>query len=207
LNENFDKSVTKNKAQLVACETSTSSPEMMGKSFRSITSSYLVDESDTIESLSNKIKSLNDSIGSDSNQCTSIATSSKIDCKHDDIDLQETTNEPIDFNNKSPDLTKSIGEQLQQNPPQSNSKLSKLNRSISSSILSINKFKRKKVSRQSINNDQNFEMNSILLPGCSLTTRKSFTSKNLIKQIENLHGQAGKLKSVYLKYLRRKRGR
>ena len=81
----------------------------------------------------------------------------------------------------------------------SSSKLSKLNRSISSSILSINKFKRKKVCRQSMQFNEQMNVCENVSNGAKANvqtavhaTRKSLTSKNLLKQIENLHEQAGK---------------
>ncbi len=173
----------------------------MSQSSKSITSSELVDDLETIETISNRIRTLNDSIASESNDCISNITSSNNTAKQD-LDLEETTNESVNVTNKSADITiiKPISEQHKKIQSHSSSKLSKLNRSISSSILSINKFKRKKACRQSMNNDQDFETNSILLPvnnaaavAGSYTTRKSLTSKNLLKQIENLHEQAGKL--------------
>ena len=111
--------------------------------------------------------------------------------------------------NKSPDnnITNLNAGKFEHLAHHSGSKLSKLNRSISASILSINKFKRKKAERQSmnnnnnINNDQGLVTNggevanlNLLNGGCSGGASTYATSKNLLKQIENLHEQAGKLK-------------
>ena len=78
-------------------------------------------------------------------------------------------------------------------------KLSKLNRSISSSILSINRFKRKKTSRQSISKDQTFLLDSNAANNGE-ATRKMCTSKNLFKQIELLNQQTGNFNFIYSEF-------
>lgn len=75
------------------------------------------------------------------------------------------------------------------------SKLSKLNRSISSSILSINKFKKKKNRQSMCNEPINMPDFSHVNMNAS-TTRKILTSKNLLRQIENLHEQTGNAKTL-----------
>ncbi len=85
---------------------------MMSQSSKSITSSELVDDLETIETLSNRIRTLNDSIASESNDCISNITSSNNTAKQD-LDLEETTNESVNVTNKSADITiiKPISEQ------------------------------------------------------------------------------------------------
>ena len=76
------------------------------------------------------------------------------------------------------------------------SKLTKLNRSISSSILSINKFK-KKMNRQSMCHDHTNLPDFSQINNVSVSsTRKILTSKNLLRQIENLHEQTGKSRLI-----------
>ena len=112
---------------------------------------------------------------------------------------QEATEELIETEKIAECLnikSQSPGEVFKKPSDQPTSKLTKLNRSISSSILSINKFKRKKQCRQSIHTDQivGIEQLNLVYTGSvapNLAPRNSITSKNLLKQIENLHEQAG----------------
>lgn len=147
----------------------------MSKSFKSITSTDIgLEHDETIESFSNQINSLNVSIDSSNYHASYSTTNNKSDC-HEKTEIKSPKDVKVDNQHQT-----------------SSSKLSKLNRSISSSILSINKFKRKKASRQSIHCDQILGGDSQLPTNGSITvSRKSLTSKNLLKQIENLTEQAG----------------
>lgn len=98
-----------------------------------------------------------------------------------------------------------LDQKLSSKSEHSSSKLSKLNRSISSSILSINKFKRKKTCRQSMQFTDQMNVCENVQPAKGPTNahaqRKSLTSKNLLKQIENLHEQTGNQHFMFLLFL------